>query len=145
MILCTLCNSCHECFDIVIAPDMGHLIAQLANEDGVAECPRHCGGKILLTGGQAMQLLAQAEKGPHTNLTAVELYRAIHGAGLPDEIPKSGELVEAMLKTHKVKDAIVEEVGERIYLHELLLENGSIIHLTAGGRGAQVLKVTRAT
>ena len=145
MVLSTLCNGCHERFDIIVAPDSGHLIAQLANEEGVTECPRHCGGKILLTGGEAMQLLAAAETGPHTHLNAVELYRAIHGAGLPDEIPKSGELVEAMLKTHKVKDATVEEVGDRIYLHELVLENGSIIHLTAGGRGAQVLKVTRAT
>jgi len=144
MFLITICNSCYARFDVTIAPETSHLLAQMADEDGLAPCPRHCGGKINMTGDVTITSIAQEQK-EQVHLTTMELYRAIHGAGLPDEIPKSGELVEAMLKTHKVKDALVEEVGDRIFVHELVLENGSTIHLTAGGRGAQVLKVTRAT
>jgi hypothetical protein len=143
MIITTLCNSCYSRFDIVVDPDSGHLVAQLADEDGLANCPKLCGGKINLTMDKTITGIAHQQREQY-HLTALELYRACHGAGLPDEVPKSGELVDSMLKAHKVKDALVEEHGGRIYLHELRLENGSVIHLTAGGRGAQVLKVTRA-
>ena len=143
MIITTLCNSCYTRFDIVVDPASGHLVAQLADEDGLAPCPKLCGGKICLTGDVTVTGIAHEVK-EQFHLTAQELYRACHGAGLPDEVPKSGELIDSLLKAHRVRDALVEEHGERIYIHELRLENGSVIHLTAGGRGAQVLKVTRA-
>jgi hypothetical protein len=142
MIIHSFCNSCMSRFDIIVRTDEGHLITKSMDEDGTSRCPRDCGGRINLRNDPSINNLASMMKAPLL-LTSKEFYKALGGMGLPDEIPNSVELVESLLKSHKVADVLLEDVGGRIYLHELRLENGSTIHLASGGHGAQVLKVTR--
>lgn len=80
---------------------------------------------------------------PPLPITVQELFKAVKGGGLPDEIPKSFELSVALFKSEKVKSVFMEQDGKDIYLHEVRFENGAVIHLSAGRRGAQVLKVTK--
>lgn len=142
MILRAACNSCYSRFDVTISPGQGGLIAGLAGEDGMARCPRECGGRVNLTNDPGIDSLASLLKAP-IHLTAEEFYQVVNGMGLPDEVPNSLELVESLLRSNSVTGVKLEQVNDRIYLHELHLGNGATIHLTAGGRGAQVLKVTR--
>lgn len=78
------------------------------------------------------------------HITGLQLYQAVNGLGLPDEIPKDSIIVESLLKANKLTGVAVEEVNGRTYLHELKFENGVTLHLGAGQRGAQVLKLTKA-
>jgi hypothetical protein len=141
-LLRSCCNSCFTSYEVKIEPEQRMLIAHLAGTDGMATCPR-CGvGRLNLLNDDGISQFADKLKEP-IHLTGEEFYQASHGMGLPDEIPGSPELVEALLKSSAVVGVSLEQVGTRIYLHELRLAGGSTIHLCAGGRGAQVLKVTR--
>ena len=77
-------------------------------------------------------------------VTGRQLYQAVLGMGLPDEVPKSTEMVDSILRANRVVKVSVEEHEGKLYLHELHLENGSVVHLASGMKGAQVLKVTRS-
>lgn len=76
-------------------------------------------------------------------VTGKQLYQAVNGLGLPDEIPSSVEVLEALLVGSDVVETITEEFNKAVFLHEIKLKNGSTIHLGAGLKGAQVLKITR--
>ena len=67
----------------------------------------------------------------------------MNGMGLPDEIPSSGVVVDSLLRANNVLAVSVEEYQGKVFLHELHLANGMVIHLAAGTKGAQVLKITK--
>lgn len=144
MIINSLCNSCLQPFQILLESGDADLIRQLseADEGRMCLCPRLCGGKINLFGDPTISVMADKLREPMT-LTGKELYKAVNGMGLPDEVPKDVEVVKALLKSNKVADLYLEEINGRLFLHELKLENGYTVHLAAGARGAQVLKVTK--
>ncbi len=145
MILNSLCNLCFQPYQILIEVSDISLIRQIAVEDGkLAPCPRLCGGFINMQGDETIEQMAKDPrlKNP-MSLTGKELYKAVNGAGLPDEVPQSKETIEALLKANKVVSTKLEELNGKYYLHEMVLENGLTLHLAAGLRGAHVIKVTK--
>ncbi|TXH09041.1 MAG: hypothetical protein E6R04_09170 [Spirochaetes bacterium] len=76
-------------------------------------------------------------------VTGKQLYQAVNGLGLPDEIPTSVEVLEALLAGSEVVETTTEEFNKAVFLHEIKLKNGSTIHLGSGLKGAQVLKITK--
>lgn len=142
MIVSTVCTDCQQPYRINIEPEDIPLVKQVVDEETkTCPCPRLCGGSITIVAGSKTESSRVFQHA--MELTGKDLYRAVNGAGLPDELPKSMELITALLKTYPVKDVEVEDLGNRFYLHSLTLSNGSVVHLCAGGHGAQVLKVTR--
>jgi hypothetical protein len=143
MILMSLCNSCLQPFELLVQPSDAHLVKQIADKDGLtAPCPRLCGGRINLVGNPVIKEMASKLKEP-MRVTGQELYKAVNGMGLPDEIPTTMEVVEALLLANSVVAAAVEETDGKIYLHELSLSNGLTLHLAGGPRGSRVIKITK--
>jgi len=142
MILLSLCNSCFQAYEIILGAGDMELMKSLTQGDSTAACPRGCGGRINMAPNDTILAMAGKFKEP-LHLTGIELYQALGGMGLPDEVPKDPEVIAALLKANKVVAVSMETVGPRIYLHEITLENGMIIHLSSGARGASVLKVTK--
>lgn len=143
MMIFSLCNSCFQPFKLNLQPGDVHLVRQIADEDmNTCPCPRLCGGRINLT---EMPVVSESSKilKQSMSITGRELYVAVNGAGLPDEIVTDPVVVEALMKANSVKEVFMEKHGERVYLHQISLSNGVTLHLTAGSRGAQVLKITK--
>lgn len=143
MLIRSLCNTCFQVYEITILPEDAFLLKDLAT-DGLAPCPRLCGGQINLEASPGIEALVEEKKlRDPLSISMKELYKAVHGAGLPDEIPKSPEAVEAILRSTPIVRVKVEMVEKLIYLNEIELANGLTVHLTSGPRGATVLKITR--
>jgi len=139
-----LCQTCLQPYRLMISASEVNLIRQISDSSGhTAPCPRKCGGTINLVGDATIDAMTEKLK-PPMSITGVELFRAVNGMGLPDEIVKDIDTFQALLIASKVVGAVVDLAGEgRIYLHELHLENGMTIHLSAGLKGAEVLKITK--
>lgn len=147
MIINSLCNTCLQPFTIILTADDARLVKQIADESGhTAPCPRMCGGHINLIGDPVISSMAEDPRlrEPMT-ITGLELFQAVGGMGLPDEIPKDLTVIEALLKSNPIKTVSLEknEVNGKFYLHEMHLEGGIVFHLAAGARGAQILKITK--
>jgi hypothetical protein len=140
-----VCNACMQPFVLDLEPEDKPLLAQVTLEDPegmLCRCPRLCGGRINLVPDPTIELMSKSLREP-LHLTGKELYVAVHGLGLPDEVVRTVETVEAMLKAHKIVGVDLEAVNDAVFLHELKLESGVTIHLSAGARGAQVFKMTK--
>lgn len=144
MMIRSVCNNCLQPFNILLGPDDARLMMEISIEDHgqLCKCPRLCGGKINLAADPSIAIMADRLKEPLT-ITGKELYVAVHGLGLPDEIVKDPAVIRSLLQANRVSDVTLEEVAGRLYLHELRLDNGTTLHLAAGARGAQLLKVTK--
>ena len=144
MLIHSICNLCFQPFNLVIEMSEIELIKQVSDEKGMtAPCPRLCGGRVNLVGSPSPETALNAVKMPMT-VTGREFFKAVMGAGLPDEIPVSAEVVSGMLKSGKITNIKADQVDGAIYLHEIELDHSVILHLASGSRGATVLKVTKA-
>jgi hypothetical protein len=144
MILFSLCNSCLQPFQIRLEMGEVHLMKQIVDADGLCMCPRLCGGKINLVQEQSFVDWAKDPRlKPEMTMSGKELFQAVNGMGLPDEIPKDPVVLEALLLATPLTSVVIEGDDKSIYLHELHLANGVVIHLTSGQRGARVMKVTK--
>lgn len=131
-----MCNSCAQRFSVWVKGEQDkNLINSITKEDGLITCPRLCGGQVT-----SMDVRAPGMKDA-MSLTAQELFTAVQGAGLRDELEKNPYVIEALLKAG-IKSVDIETHQDKIYIHEIKV-NGSTIHLTAGIKGAMVLKVTK--
>lgn len=146
MIINSLCNSCLQPFRLIIEPADVSLVKEISDENGeTCPCPRLCGGSINLVGDQVIKSMSEDRRLREPMVVSgKQLYQAVMGIGLPDEVPKSVETVDSLLRANRVVKVSIEEHDGRLYLHELQLENGSVVHLASGMKGAQVLKVTRS-
>lgn len=107
-------------------------------------CPRLCGGSINLVLDPTIVAMSTDKRlRDPILLTGTELYQAVNGMGLPDEIPKDPIVVQSLLKSSAIAAVVVEEVNGKIYLHEMILDTGVTIHLGSGQRGAQIIKLTK--
>lgn len=141
MIVYSVCNSCYQSFNLTIMPGDADLLDQIKDEEGVTcKCPRLCGGRINIV---TIAELSNASRNQPMTINALELYKAVNGLGLRDEIPKDPLVVDALLRSSKIVKTDMEEAGGKIYLHELTLDNGVVIHLASAGFGACILKVTK--
>lgn len=145
MIINSLCNTCFQPFTLIVEPGEVYLVKEISDDTGsLCPCPRKCGGNINLVGDPVIGQMANDPrlKDP-MSISGTQLYKAVMGLGLPDEIPKSAVLVDSLLRASPVVKTLTETDGKYIYLHEITLENGTTIHLGAGRKGAQVMKVTK--
>lgn len=120
-----------------MTPDEAVLLDQI-EKDGLAECPRLCGGNVPVKSSVDISSM----KEPLT-LSLTELYQAINGYGLPDEIQTDPLVVESLLKSSRVMSVSAELSGKRVILNSMTLENGATIHLVSSAKGACVLKITK--
>jgi hypothetical protein len=143
MMIKSLCNTCLQPYDINLQPGDIHLIKQIADDSGLmCSCPRLCGGSINLS-ALPDGVIDESKLKDTMSITGSELYKAVQGAGLPDEIPKNPLIVEALLKANCITGVLMEEKSNRLYIHQLVLGNGVVIHMTSGSHGAMVLKLTK--
>lgn len=145
MILNTVCNSCLSSFQLLVEASDIELIKEISDEKGEScPCPRLCGGRIFLLKDPTVDLMSKDKrlKDP-LHISGKELYKAVHGLGLPDEIPTESVVVESMLKSAAVTAVSVQEIHGKVYLHEIRLANGVTLHLGSGQYGAHVLKMTK--
>lgn len=142
VIIKTFCNTCLQSYEILVEPKEVHLIKDVVNQEKMALCPRMCGGNVLIDSTSDLTEMTKVLRAPMT-LTGREFYSAVHGNGLPDEVPKHPDTVESILKANRVKGATVEQRFGRIYLSKLQLENGFDVHLSSGLCGAVIVKITK--
>lgn len=135
-----LCNSCFQRYVLTVRPQERGLLTW--DENNLLACARGCGGKVLF-GQDAVSMAEGAQLATPLHVTATEYYKALGGMGLPDEVTDDPDIIEALLKAHRVLEVKLEQAMGRIFIHEVQLENGMTVHLSAGAKGAQVLKVTR--
>lgn len=150
MMILSLCQTCLQKYDILVENSDVDLIKELSDETGTTcPCPRQCGGTINLVGNGLVDSIRGKQLKDSIHLTGKELYKAVHGAGLPDEFPSNDEIIRSLLLANKIESVDVEienmNLGPKFYLHEIRLSNGVTIHLGAGRLGAEVLKITRST
>ena len=139
----SVCNTCFQTYSLITEQEYTALLKSLEELGGsLAKCPRLCGGKINIVPVEELKLPKNRMFKEPLELTVKELYAAIHGNGLPDEIPKDVLVVEAMLLSSKIKKVETDTIHSGIYLNSLTLENGVTIHL-GGGIGPRVVKVTK--
>jgi hypothetical protein len=121
------------------------LIKDITDEAGeLCPCPRKCGGKINIVGEPTISNMVKDRRlRPAMSLTGKQLYQAVLGMGLPDEIVQDPTVLDSLLRSSKVTSVDIQEDNGALFLHELRLENGCVVHLTSGLRGAQVLKITK--
>lgn len=144
MIILSLCQSCFQKYELLIEASDLPLLKEISDQHGyTCPCPRLCGGTINLTGNSISEIVEGKQLAEPIFLTGKELYKAVKGMGLPDEIRLDTKTAEFMLTSSSIKDADIEEYKGHYYLHELLLANGVVIHLAAGLKGAQILKITK--
>lgn len=141
----TLCNTCLQSFELILEASDLELVRQISDDLGhTCLCPRLCGGSILLVGDDTSREMARDSRlRDPLRLSGKELYKAVLGAGLPDEIARDEAVLQSMLIANSITDVSIEKVGDVLYLHEIRLVNGVTLHLTSGQRGAQVLKMTK--
>lgn len=147
MIFFVLCQSCLQPFELSVAPSEVPLIKDICDVKGeLCPCPRLCGGKINLKGDETLKAMATDPRlKPSMKLSGTELYQAVNGMGLPDEIVRDPLVIESLLKSQPIVDVdlVLDDSSKRVFLLELKLKNGVTIHLTGGVHGAEVLKITK--
>ncbi len=145
MMIYSLCNTCLQPYRLILQTQDLSLLKQIASEDGqTCKCPRLCGGLINLMGDATIAAMASDKRLKEPlSITGKELFQAINGMGLPDEVHNDPSTVDAFLRSNKIVRIRTEDYNGRLYLHELQLENGVTLHLGAGGRGAQIVKMTK--
>jgi len=142
MIINSVCSTCLQPFKILIQVSDLELVKQISTNEGrTCPCPRLCGGEINLVGEP--ELIEGIRLRDPMELTGLQLFQAVGGLGLADEIPKDTTVIESLFKACKVVSVDLEEVGGNFYLHEIRLEGGVVVHLSSGARGARVLKITK--
>lgn len=138
----TVCDTCLQPYRLSIGDRESVLLEQI-KESGVVPCPRLCGGYLALDQTKMLgKAAAQKSLKDPLHLTVTELFQALHGHGLPDEIPKDELVVKALLEGSTPLNWVFERDGKNIYLHEIVLKD-VVVHLASGMRGAQILKITK--
>lgn len=79
----------------------------------------------------------------HHSIPLDTYFRGLHNLGMTVEPPAPVELVKSMLLGSKIRDVVVEPVGqpERTLIWKIELENGAILHLAPSGKGPCVYRV----
>jgi len=142
MIINSICSTCFQPYKLLVQASDVELVKQVATNEGRSSpCPRLCGGEINLVGEP--NVVEEAVLRDPVELTGLQLFQAVGGLGLPDEIPKDLIVLKAIFNAHKIVSVDMEEAHGNFYLNELRLDGGVTIHLSSGARGARILKITK--
>jgi hypothetical protein len=103
-------------------------------------CPvEECTGKLRETMSTNVKTITGV-----TAISALELYQATRGAGLPKEKRCSPEAMKKILVGAKITAVHLDKapVEERSILFSLTLSNKKVVHLATSSLGATIYKVT---
>jgi hypothetical protein len=105
-------------------------------------CPR-CGAQA--AGTDEMSLPRAIHTADIIDLTPIEMFSALSGFGLPDEMPSSVENVSQTLSSSPIKRVVGQNVPgtKRCSIDFVELENGVRIYLGASTHGAVVYRITK--
>lgn len=130
------CAKCQGSFLVNNDDEHCHLLKK------TMRCPNYvtCKGSIV-----KKTFTAKTSLIPHTqHLTAIELFQATCGLGLPGERNCSPEETKKSLEGARIVKAHLEKAGDpkKAILVSLTLDSGKILHLSSSTMGAIVFKVT---
>lgn len=107
-------------------------------------CPnfRSCAGTIRYKAKWPQS--GKIEKG--RRISAIELYQASAGVGLPEEQRCSPNDMTKLMVGTRIKAVHLEKTSDpkKSVLMSMTLENGKVVHVTTSTRGALIYKVTEA-
>ena len=80
-------------------------------------------------------------------LSAVQLYQATMGSGLPEERNCGPKDVKKLMTGAKITAVQLGDAptANRSLIHSITLDNGKVLHLAPSTKGATVFKITEAT
>lgn len=143
---CFACDACLMAVIVVGDPDdIRRLITHHPMwKDGLPCVREGCLEKMYQLDVLPDMLRSQANVLEQVELTPEELFRAMGGFGLPEEIGFAPEMVRALLLSSKVVGMSADKVvSGRVILDRLDLEDGTSLHLASSRQGPVVFKVTR--
>jgi hypothetical protein len=133
MISLFTCLKCKAAFSVSEGPGNNLLKETM-------RCPTDgCVGSLKLSSRTNIKLGFEAPK-----VSALELYQATLGAGLPEEKKCSPAAMKKLLTGAKITSVHIEDAPaeERSILFSLTLSNKKVVHLATSSLGATIYKVT---
>ena len=141
------CDSCLTVVRFVDDPQVCQSFLEHSIWEGGYPCVRQCGAKMTrIPGGEWETWKSSHDEGilKLYELSMAELFRAMSGFGLPDELQVEPEYVKALLLSNPITDLLLQRSDSgRTVIKRLDLKNGLSIHLASSPRGATVYKITR--
>lgn len=139
----SVCNTCFQAYVLRISDSEKSLLSEILDASGEScPCPRNCGGSIPLQNSQEFTDMHAILREP-LSITGTELYQAVNGLPLPDEVVKDLEVVKHLSRPENVKYITLSEHDGQVYVSDISLNDGMKLHLTAGPRGALLFKITK--
>lgn len=143
------CDSCLQVIRVQGDPEeLCRLIAQNPTWKDRLPCVNSgCSGPLKLLTEDVLALLSNVlEPGliGVVDLTPREMFQALCGFGLPEEVGQAPEVVVALLRSTSISDVAVRiSPSGRTIIDRLDLSNRLSIHLAASPDGAVAFKITR--
>ena len=129
------CKKCGSVFGVPLTDPQAHLLKRSMR------CPNsaQCGGKIWLVMSSNITTNFAV-----TKMSALQLYQASLGIGLPKEKKCSPTELKKLMVGAKVTAIQTEKTSDphRSIIHSLTLDNGKQIHFASSTLGATIYKVT---
>ena len=129
--------TCKKCRSVYVVSEKDQHIELLKK---IMRCPnaQRCAGKIRVYANSNIPVSGSLK------VTAVHLYQASMGAGLPDERRCSPKEVRQMLLGATVTGAELEAAPDphRSLLLSMTLSTGKTLHIASSTKGATIYKVT---
>ena len=147
MNLAVLCQGCGSMFR-VLGTDDSSSVSLLVGENSEFwpdkyTCPS-CGGNAV---GYHEESLPRAfQTIAIIDLSAEELFSALHGLGLPNEGAPSAKVVTHLLLTEKIASVVVRDIPNtgRCAVDSITFASGMRLNLAASAQGAVVYRVVHA-
>lgn len=127
------CKKCGAQFIVPsIDPDIGLLKTRM-------RCPSSCGGTVRLRAETNIRM-----KQPVQQVTALHLYQAVMGVGLPQERRCGPGDVTKVLVGSRIKAIDIVEAPDprRSIVNSITLEDGRVVYLASSTKGATVYRIT---
>lgn len=145
MIICSGCGAVYRVFDTIEGGDNEQLIGPLSEWwPDKYTCPR-CGAQA--AGAEEALLPRSVQTSDIVDLTPIEMFSALNGFGLPEELPTSVENLTEVLRSSAVKRVVGSNVPntKRCVVDFIELESGVKVYFGASTHGAVAYRVVRPT
>jgi hypothetical protein len=149
MNLVVICSGCGAVFRVLETDPMSSDCVQLVGPKSEwwpdrYTCPR-CGAQA--AGADENSLPRSVQTASVVDLTPIEMFSAMSGFGLPDELPSSVENIAETLKGSPVKRVVGQNVPNtgRCSVDFIELVNGVRVYFGASVHGAVVYRIVKPT
>lgn len=137
-----VCDSCHSGFRVIEDDiDRARMLIGESSDVGKVVCPR-CAAALgryreIEVDGTVMRRLKV------TDLTTDEMYAALNGFGLPEEVQCSRRRVQEVLENTKIKKVVGRDTAAgRFVIDSILFEDNKRMYLGASSEGAVVYRIS---